>query len=69
MRFEDSWRLADEAWRLADELGLAKTYDAEFVALAAACWSPPMRGCVAAPIGLVSWSTRLDWSNSPTNDE
>ena len=34
MRFEDSWRLADEAWRLADELGLAKTYDAEFVALA-----------------------------------
>lgn len=26
--------LADEAWRLADELGLARTYDAEFLALA-----------------------------------
>jgi len=24
-----------EAWRIADELGWAKTYDAEFVALAA----------------------------------
>jgi predicted nucleic acid-binding protein len=28
-------RLGAEAWRLADELGWAKTYDAEFVALAA----------------------------------
>ena len=28
-------RLGSEAWRLADELGWAKTYDAEFVALAA----------------------------------
>ncbi len=27
-------RLADEAWRFADELGWAKTYDAEYVALA-----------------------------------
>lgn len=27
-------RLAAEAWRVADELGWAKTYDAEFVALA-----------------------------------
>lgn len=26
--------LRDEAWRIADELGLAKTYDAEFLALA-----------------------------------
>lgn len=26
--------LGDEAWRLADELGFAKTYDAEYVALA-----------------------------------
>jgi len=26
--------LADEAWRIADELGWAKTYDAEYVALA-----------------------------------
>jgi predicted nucleic acid-binding protein len=27
-------QLADEAWRIADELGWAKTYDAEYVALA-----------------------------------
>lgn len=27
-------RLGDEAWRLAEELGWAKTYDAEYVALA-----------------------------------
>ena len=27
-------RLGDEAWRIADELGWAKTYDAEYVALA-----------------------------------
>lgn len=27
-------RLAWEAWRIADELGLAKTYDAEYLALA-----------------------------------
>jgi len=27
-------RLADESWRIADELGWAKTYDAEYVALA-----------------------------------
>ena len=27
-------RLANEAWRIADELGWAKTYDAEYVALA-----------------------------------
>jgi predicted nucleic acid-binding protein len=27
-------RLAREAWRIADELGWAKTYDAEYVALA-----------------------------------
>ncbi|MGH3443052.1 MAG: type II toxin-antitoxin system VapC family toxin [Nitriliruptorales bacterium] len=27
-------RLHDLAWQLADELGLAKTYDAEFLALA-----------------------------------
>jgi predicted nucleic acid-binding protein len=26
--------LADEAWRIADELGWAKTYDAEYLALA-----------------------------------
>jgi predicted nucleic acid-binding protein len=27
-------RLAEEAWRIADDLGWAKTYDAEYVALA-----------------------------------
>jgi predicted nucleic acid-binding protein len=27
-------RLVDEAWRVADELGWAKTYDAEYLALA-----------------------------------
>jgi predicted nucleic acid-binding protein len=27
-------RLHDEAWRIADELGFARTYDAEYVALA-----------------------------------
>jgi predicted nucleic acid-binding protein len=27
-------RLGDEAWRIADEMGWAKTYDAEYVALA-----------------------------------
>lgn len=30
----DSARVRAEAWRIADELGLAKTYDAEFLALA-----------------------------------
>lgn len=30
----DSTAVRDEAWRIADELGLAKTYDAEFLALA-----------------------------------
>jgi predicted nucleic acid-binding protein len=28
-------RLGDEAWRIADDLGWAKTYDAEYLALAA----------------------------------
>jgi len=30
----DDPRLGEEAWRLADEFGWAKTYDAEYVALA-----------------------------------
>jgi predicted nucleic acid-binding protein len=30
----DHPRLAQESWRIADELGWAKTYDAEYVALA-----------------------------------
>jgi predicted nucleic acid-binding protein len=31
---DDPCALADEAWQIAGELGLAKTYDAEFLALA-----------------------------------
>lgn len=31
---DDPTEIADEAWRIAGELGLAKTYDAEFLALA-----------------------------------
>jgi predicted nucleic acid-binding protein len=34
VRRRDHARLGEEAWRVADELGWAKTYDAEFVALA-----------------------------------
>jgi predicted nucleic acid-binding protein len=34
IRAEDPDRLGFEAWRLADELGWAKTYDAEYIALA-----------------------------------
>jgi len=30
----DDTRIRDEAWRFADELGWAKTYDAEYIALA-----------------------------------
>ncbi len=34
VKLESHPGLADEAWRIADELGWAKTYDAEYVALA-----------------------------------
>jgi len=34
VRIEQSPNLSDEAWRIADEFGCAKTYDAEYVALA-----------------------------------
>lgn len=34
VRGVDDGRLGGEAWRVADELGWAKTYDAEYVALA-----------------------------------
>jgi predicted nucleic acid-binding protein len=34
VRIEQSSELSDEAWRIADEFGWAKTYDAEYVALA-----------------------------------
>jgi predicted nucleic acid-binding protein len=33
-------RLGEEAWRIADELGWARTYDAEYVALAALLGCP-----------------------------
>ncbi len=32
--YDDERRLHDRAWSIADELGWAKTYDAEYVALA-----------------------------------
>lgn len=32
--YDDELRLHDRAWSIADELGWAKTYDAEYVALA-----------------------------------
>ena len=34
VRKVDDDRISVEAWRIADELGVAKTYDAEYVALA-----------------------------------
>jgi predicted nucleic acid-binding protein len=34
VRIEQPAGLSDEAWRIADEFGWAKTYDAEYVALA-----------------------------------
>jgi len=34
VKVETHPRLAEEAWRVADDLGWAKTYDAEYVALA-----------------------------------
>lgn len=34
LQVDDTDAVHDEAWRIADELGLAKTYDAEFLALA-----------------------------------
>jgi predicted nucleic acid-binding protein len=40
VRRVDDERLGGDAWHVADELGLAKTYDAEYIALARllACW-------------------------------
>lgn len=34
IRLHSHNELTEEAWRVADELGVAKTYDAEYVALA-----------------------------------
>jgi predicted nucleic acid-binding protein len=34
VRIEQPTELSEEAWRIADEFGWAKTYDAEYVALA-----------------------------------
>jgi len=48
IRLRTHKRLGPEAWRIADELGWAKTYDAEYVALAS------LLGC-----RLVTVDTRL----------
>jgi predicted nucleic acid-binding protein len=37
IRIEQPADLSDEAWQIADEFGWAKTYDAEYVALAKLC--------------------------------
>ena len=54
-------RLLDVAWDLADQLGLAKTYDAEFLALAR------LEGCrvVTADRRLLALGRRLDLTVAP----
>jgi predicted nucleic acid-binding protein len=54
--------LADEAWRIADQLGWAKTYDAEYVALAS------LLGCrlVTADARLRRGADRLGFVLGPT---
>jgi predicted nucleic acid-binding protein len=54
--------LADEAWRIADELGWAKTYDAEYVALAS------LLGCrlVTVDARLRRGADRLGFVRGPT---
>ena len=55
-------RLGQEAWRLADELGWAKTYDAEYLALAS------LLGCrfVTLDARLRRGADRLGFVVSPT---
>jgi predicted nucleic acid-binding protein len=59
-RREDE-RLADEAWRIADRFGWAKTYDAEYVALAG------LLGCCLVTLDgrLVRATRRLGFVVSP----
>ncbi len=54
--------LADEAWRIADDLGWAKTYDAEYVALAS------LLGCrlVTVDARLRRGADRLGFVVAPT---
>ena len=58
----DHERLGEEAWRIADELGWAKTYDAEYVALAS------LLGCrlVTLDSRLRRGADRLGFVVSPT---
>jgi predicted nucleic acid-binding protein len=63
---EDVTEIADEAWRVAEELGLAKTYDAEFLALARLRGAPLVTAdvsCAAAQTGSGSSWIRLSWRN------
>lgn len=61
----DSAELADDAWQIADELGLAKTYDAEFLALARKrrAW------CVTADARLRRGADRLGFVLDPVELE
>jgi predicted nucleic acid-binding protein len=58
----DDPRLGAEAWRIADELGLAKTYDAEYLALAS------LLDCrvVTLDARLLRGAARLGFVVSPT---
>ena len=62
VRRVDHRDLADEAWRVADELGWAKTYDAEYVALGR------LLGCrvVTLDARLSRGTERLGFVVSPT---
>ncbi len=59
---DDPPELRDEAWTIADELGWAKTYDAEYIALAR------LRGCllVTSDLRLRRGADRLGFVVGPT---
>ena len=61
----DHDQLGDEAWRIAEELGWAKTYDAEYLALARllSCRMVTTDGRLrrgADRLGIVIWPTELE---------
>lgn len=62
VRIEAPAELSDEAWRIAEEFGWAKTYDAEYVALAR------LLGCrlVTADARLRRGADRLGFVVTPT---
>jgi predicted nucleic acid-binding protein len=62
IRIEQPAALSDEAWQLADELGWAKTYDAEYVALA------KILGCRLVTLDMRLWrgTKRLGFVITPT---